>query len=75
MTASMHIPREAIASVSRKDNAVKYARFAVLADPAVWITFNRPLKVELPMGFTREVRGAAVAPDDAAGFLQALSES
>jgi hypothetical protein len=73
MLGSMYVPREAIASISRKDDGKKYARFAVLADPAVWIGFDRPLTVALPMGFTREVLGASVAADDKAGFLDAIS--
>jgi hypothetical protein len=74
MLASMYIPRDAIASISRKpDTSIKYARFAVLADPAVYIDFKTPLTVELPMGFTRQVRGASVASDDAPGFFNAIS--
>ena len=73
MMASMYIPREAIASVSSKVAGTGYARFAVLADPTVCIAFDRPLRVELPMGFTREVRGACVGPDDTSGFLKALN--
>jgi hypothetical protein len=75
MLTSMYVPREAIASVARKEGQGKYARFAVLADPSVYISFHQPLEVELPMGFTRKVRGASIAPDDAAGFFKAISES
>ena len=72
MLASMYVPRDAIASVSRQQPSEGYARFAVLADATVWITFNCPLTVELPLGFTRKVQGAAVAPDDAAGFFNSI---
>ena len=75
MLASLHVPREAIASVARVGDGRDFARFAVLAEPTVWITFHRPIEVELPLGFTREVRGAAVAPDDPAGFFAALTAS
>jgi hypothetical protein len=76
MMASMYVPREAISSVSRTGSeSVKYARFAVLADPNVYITFNRPIEVELSMGFTRKASGASIAPDDTAGFLSAISRS
>lgn len=75
MLASMYIPRDAIASISNKpDASIKYARFAVLADPTVYINFKTPLEVELPMGFTRQIRGASIAPDDAPGFLNDLNE-
>jgi hypothetical protein len=73
MLASMQIPWDAIASVSRQDPGGKHARFAVLSDPSIWIQFDRPLTVELPMGFTRQVRGAAIAPDDSQGFWKAIS--
>jgi hypothetical protein len=75
MLMSMYIPREAIASIARKEGEGKYARFALLADPSVYISFHQPLEVELPMGFTRKVHGASIAPDDAAGFFKAISES
>jgi len=75
MLASMYVPRDAIASVTRVKAGTECARFGVLADPTVWILFDRPLHVQLPLGFSRQVRGASVAPDDVNGFLQALNES
>ena len=74
MLASLKVPRASIASVSRQEHK-SFARFAVLAEPTVWIAFHSPLQLELPMGFTRQVRGAAIAPDDLNGFLNALNES
>jgi len=73
MMASLYIPRDAIESLSRnQQNNGSHARFALLADPTVWIIFNQPLTLQLPMGFTRQVRGAAIAPDDASGFFSAI---
>ena len=75
MMASMYVPREAIEGVSRQSAEKGLARFSVLSEPTVFLTFNRPLQVELPMGFTREVRGASIAPDDLHGFLDAINEN
>lgn len=74
MLASLKVPRTSIASVSGEKRKT-FARFAVLAEPTVWIAFDKPLPMELPMGFSRQVRGAAIAPDDLNGFLNALNES
>ena len=74
MLASLNVPRASIASVSREERG-NFSRFAVLAEPTVWIAFHSPLQLELPMGFTRQVPGAAIAPDDLNGFLDALNES
>jgi hypothetical protein len=72
MMSSLYIPSEAIASVSREGGDPRYARFTLLSDPTVWIAFHRPLTMMLPMGFTRQVDGAAVSPDDAPGFFQSI---
>ena len=76
MMASLYVPREAIESVSRvrgTGSTGNHARFAVLAEPTVFVEFKRGLQLELPMGFRREVRGAAVAPDDVSGFRGVVS--
>jgi len=75
LLSALYVPRDAIAAVSREPLGKGFAPFALLAEPTVWISFRQPLTVELPMGFARQVHGAAVAPDDASGFLSALNES
>lgn len=73
--ATLRIPKDAITSISNSASGMKKpARFAVLADPTVWIQFERPLTLQLPFGFTRQVEAAAIAPDQPAQFRAALSE-
>lgn len=72
LLASIRIPKSAIRSVSRTQTSIKVLKFALFAEPSIFIEFNQPLTAQLPLGLTKTAMAASIAPDNPAAFMSAL---